>query len=159
MLRLILRCVLIMIAVSVSSAPQAFAKDKIWHIGFLDLNAAPTGSGPPFGNLKFFSEGLGRFGYEEGRDYVIDARFAHGSQPASGVSKRLGGSQCGCDRDDRNSNNPRRQSGDRDDSDRHGRRESSGGKRSCRQPSASGRKCDGSYPFSLWVVGQGTAIL
>ena len=74
-LRVALHIALVMIAVSVLSALPALAKDKIWHIGFLDLNPPPTTERPSF-NLNAFRQGLGELGYEEGRNYVIDARFA-----------------------------------------------------------------------------------
>src|SRR4051794_36403799 len=58
-----------------STAPCALAKDKLWRIGYLDLNLPPTADRPSF-NLRSFQKGLSELGYEEGQNYVIDARFA-----------------------------------------------------------------------------------
>jgi hypothetical protein len=66
MLTLVLRFAIIMFAVLAPSAPHALAKDKIWHIGFLDVNPPPTPDRPS-GNVRWFREGLGQLGYEEGR--------------------------------------------------------------------------------------------
>src|SRR5262249_12321597 len=57
------------------SALRALAKDKLWHIGYLDLNLPPTAERPSI-NLRSFQQGLSELGYEEGRDYVVEARFA-----------------------------------------------------------------------------------
>jgi putative ABC transport system substrate-binding protein len=71
--------VLLIIGVSASPAPHAVAQDKIWRIGFLDLGTPPT-TGMPSRNLEAFQRGLSQLGYEEGRNYVIDARFAETDQ-------------------------------------------------------------------------------
>jgi putative ABC transport system substrate-binding protein len=75
MFKLALRFAIVMLAVLAQPVPQAVAKDKTWHIGFLDVNPPPTPDRPSW-NLKFFREGLSQLGYDKGRDYVIDARFA-----------------------------------------------------------------------------------
>jgi putative ABC transport system substrate-binding protein len=61
------------------SARRALAKDKLWHIGYLDLNLPPTAERPSI-NLRSFQKGLSELGYEEARNYVIDARFADTDQ-------------------------------------------------------------------------------
>jgi putative tryptophan/tyrosine transport system substrate-binding protein len=58
-----------------SFAPCAVAQDKVWHIGWLDQSFPPT-TARPSGNLKAFRQGLAELGYAEGRNYIIDARFA-----------------------------------------------------------------------------------
>jgi putative ABC transport system substrate-binding protein len=63
------------VSASAPPAPWALASDKIWHIGFLDLNRPPTPDWPSL-NLRSFQRGLNELGYEEGRNYVIEARFA-----------------------------------------------------------------------------------
>jgi putative tryptophan/tyrosine transport system substrate-binding protein len=78
-LRIALRFVLIMIAASVSPASHAPAQDKIWRIGFLDLSRPPT-TDRPSGNLEAFKRGLGELGYKEGRNYMVEARFADTDQ-------------------------------------------------------------------------------
>src|SRR4051812_30160409 len=62
-----------------SSAPHALAKDTLWRIGYLDLNLPPTAERPS-SNLRSFQKGLRDLGYEEGRNYVIEARFADTDQ-------------------------------------------------------------------------------
>jgi putative ABC transport system substrate-binding protein len=63
------------IAVSAPPALHALAQDKVWRIGFLDLHAPPTAD-EPSRNLEAFQRGLSELGYKEGRNYVIDVRFA-----------------------------------------------------------------------------------
>ena len=75
MLRIALHFALIMIAVSAPPALRALAQDKIWRIGWLDLSVPPTADRPSR-NLEAFQRGLGELSYKEGRNYVIDARFA-----------------------------------------------------------------------------------
>jgi ABC-type uncharacterized transport system substrate-binding protein len=73
MLRVVLRFALVIIAASVSSAPHA--QERVWRIGFLDMDPSPTPAVPSH-HLRHFQRGLDELGYEEGRNYVIDARFA-----------------------------------------------------------------------------------
>ena len=58
--------------------PGAVAQDKVWHIGWLSLSAPPTTAAS--GTLRPFREALGKLGYTEGRDYIIDARYADTDQ-------------------------------------------------------------------------------
>src|SRR5262249_217180 len=67
------------IALLAPFAQCALAKDKLWRIGWLDLNLPPNAERPSF-NLRSFQRGLGEFGYEEGRNYVIEPRFADTDQ-------------------------------------------------------------------------------
>jgi putative ABC transport system substrate-binding protein len=73
-LRIALYLALIIIAVSAPPTTHALAQSKIWRIGFLDLGT------PPSGNLEPFQRGLDELGYKEGRNYIIDARFADTDQ-------------------------------------------------------------------------------
>src|SRR3954447_3352105 len=54
---------------------QASAKDKVWQIGFFSMNPPPSNDKPSL-DLKWFKQGLAERGYQEGRNYVIEARFA-----------------------------------------------------------------------------------
>ena len=74
-LRIALYFALIIIAVSAPPTTHALAQSKIWRIGFLDLGTPPT-TDRPSGNLEPFQRGLDELGYKEGRNYIIDARFA-----------------------------------------------------------------------------------
>ena len=74
-LRIALYFAFIIIAVSAPPTTHALAQSKIWRIGFLDLGTPPT-TDRPFGNLEPFQRGLDELGYKEGRNYIIDARFA-----------------------------------------------------------------------------------
>src|SRR5215472_13884865 len=58
-----------------SFAPRAVAQDKVWHIGWLDPSVPPTVA-TPSANLEAFRQALSSLGYVEGRNYIIDARFA-----------------------------------------------------------------------------------
>lgn len=62
-------------AVTVSLTP-ASAREKPWHIGWLDPSMAPP-ENKPTQPMKVVEERLGELGYKEGRDYVIDARFGN----------------------------------------------------------------------------------
>ncbi len=53
----------------------AWAADRVWHIGWLDLNPPPADPAT-YPNQEAFRDGLRELGYVEGRDYVIEARFA-----------------------------------------------------------------------------------
>jgi putative ABC transport system substrate-binding protein len=55
--------------------PCAIAQDKMWRIGFLAPSAPPTAAAPS-ANLEAFRQGLNGLGYSEGRNYIIEARFA-----------------------------------------------------------------------------------
>jgi putative ABC transport system substrate-binding protein len=59
-----------------TSAPldAASAADRIWRLGWLDLNAPPPNASGKF-NLQRFLEGMRDLGYVEKRDFVIEARF------------------------------------------------------------------------------------
>ena len=56
----------------------AFAQTprKVWRIGLLSLVARQFYADA--GSLKLFAQGMQEHGYTEGRDYVIEARFADG---------------------------------------------------------------------------------
>jgi putative ABC transport system substrate-binding protein len=53
------------------SAPHVLAKDKLWLIGWLSLQP-PTSTV----DIAAFRQGLAELGYNEGRDYVIDEKYA-----------------------------------------------------------------------------------
>jgi putative ABC transport system substrate-binding protein len=78
-LRIALYFALIIIAVSAPPTTHALGQDKIWRIGFLDLGTPPT-TDRPSRNLEPFQRGLDELGYKEGRNYIIDARFADTDQ-------------------------------------------------------------------------------
>jgi putative ABC transport system substrate-binding protein len=67
---------LILSALGSAFAPRVLAADKVWQIGWLDPNPPPT-SGKPYDNLDAFRSALGELGYVEGRNYVIEGRFAN----------------------------------------------------------------------------------
>jgi putative ABC transport system substrate-binding protein len=60
-------------------APGAVAQDKMWRIGFLDPSVPPTAAAPSR-QLAAFQQGLDGLGYLEGRNYIIEARFADTDQ-------------------------------------------------------------------------------
>ena len=70
-----LRFALLLTVLAASSIFQVVAEDKIRTIGFLDMNPPPTKNKPSL-NLRSFKQGLDERGYQEGRNYVIEARFA-----------------------------------------------------------------------------------
>ena len=70
----VLRFALILVALSVLPAPHALAQDKPWRIGFLSGGLPPVPDKP--GDLAAFRRGLDGLGYQEGRNYVIEGRFA-----------------------------------------------------------------------------------
>ena len=74
-LRIAFYFALIIIAVSAPPTTHALGQDKIWRIGFLDLGTPPT-TDRPSANLEPFQRALDELGYKEGRNYIIDARFA-----------------------------------------------------------------------------------
>ena len=61
--------------VALAEPRAALAGEKIWRIGWLDPNPQPR-SGGPYANLDAFRGALGELGYVEGRNYVIEGRFA-----------------------------------------------------------------------------------
>ena len=74
-LRIAFYFALIIIAVSAPPTSHALGQDKIWRIGFLDLGTPPT-TDRPSRTLEPFQRALDELGYKEGRNYIIDARFA-----------------------------------------------------------------------------------
>jgi putative ABC transport system substrate-binding protein len=56
-------------------AAGALAQQKIWRLGWLTLSTPPA-VGRPYDDLETFKSTLAELGYVEGRNYVIDARFA-----------------------------------------------------------------------------------
>ncbi len=56
-------------------AARAQQSDKLFRIGFVGLTSA---NGPLAERLKAFRDGLSALGHEEGRDIVIEARWADG---------------------------------------------------------------------------------
>jgi putative ABC transport system substrate-binding protein len=66
---------LLIFALSSSFAPYALGQEKLWRIGWLDPSPAPT-SAKPGCCLPIFRKALSELGYVEGRNYVIEGRFA-----------------------------------------------------------------------------------
>ena len=66
---------LILAAVVATLSTTAVAADKVWRIGWLDPNPPPT-PGKPYADLDAFRQALGQLGYVEGRNYIIEGRFA-----------------------------------------------------------------------------------
>ncbi len=67
--------ILVVISALPLCAPCAVAQDKMWRIGFLDLSVPPTAAAPSR-QLAAFQQGLAGLGYLEGRNYILEARFA-----------------------------------------------------------------------------------
>ena len=63
--------------VAASSEAIAQQKTKVWHIGFLGARSRSTPSNPD-AYYDAFVQGMRDLGYVEGRNLVIDARFADG---------------------------------------------------------------------------------
>jgi ABC-type uncharacterized transport system substrate-binding protein len=71
--------ILVVISALTLCAPGAVAQGKVWRIGFLDLSVPPTAAAPS-ANLEAFRQGLDGLGYLEGRNYIMEARFADTDQ-------------------------------------------------------------------------------
>jgi len=65
----------VLLAASTLSIRAMAAADRVWRIGWLDLNPPPT---DPKASLALprFRDGMSELGYVDGRDYVIEPRFA-----------------------------------------------------------------------------------
>jgi putative ABC transport system substrate-binding protein len=57
------------------SIHTALAGERVWRLGWLDLNPAPPDASAVMA-LDTFREGMRELGYAENRDFVIEARFA-----------------------------------------------------------------------------------
>jgi len=57
--------------------PFAQQQGKVWRIGFLSVNSRPTPSNP-IAPIEALVLGLRELGYEEGRNLIIEWRFAEG---------------------------------------------------------------------------------
>ena len=73
---------IVLLAVSVNAEAQQ--QSRVYRVGFLTLLAASPE--PP--TLSAFKQGLKDLGYEEGKNVVIDARFAAGLEGACPNSSR-----------------------------------------------------------------------
>jgi putative ABC transport system substrate-binding protein len=69
---------LVIIALSSSFATRGLGQEKLWRIGWLSPDPAPTPaqSSDATYDLATFREAMGDLGWVEGRSYVIDSRFA-----------------------------------------------------------------------------------
>jgi putative ABC transport system substrate-binding protein len=59
----------------------ARASGKVWRIGFLNVTSASAGPG----GIEAFRQGLRDVGYEEGKNLVIEYRYAEGNLARLGV--------------------------------------------------------------------------
>lgn len=58
-----------------ASAPAALAQEKVWRLGWLTPDPSPAAGGSNV-DLDTFKKALAELGYVEGRNYVIESRFA-----------------------------------------------------------------------------------
>jgi len=67
--------IILVVGTLLSFEPRAVAQGKVWRIGWLDPSVPPTET-TPSPSLRAFQQALSRLGYAEGRNYMIEARFA-----------------------------------------------------------------------------------
>ena len=67
--------IIVIVAALLACAPDAMAQSRVWRIGWLDPSALPTTEKPSRG-LEVFHQRLQGLGYVEGKNYIIEARFA-----------------------------------------------------------------------------------
>ena len=116
-----LRFALLLTVLAASSVFQVVAEDKVRTIGFLDINPPPTKDNTSL-DLQFFKQGLDERGYQEGRNYVIEARFADTDpRRLPALAKELVDLRVDVIVTVGTANNTRRQKGNRKHSDRHDR--------------------------------------
>src|SRR5215831_6755645 len=76
--RLALFCSLITVLLITAPPAQAQQPGKMTRVGFLDTGPAPTPAATSYTPLQAFRRGLDELGYVEGRDIVIETRWAEG---------------------------------------------------------------------------------
>src|SRR5215471_9703935 len=76
--RLALFCSLITVLLITAPPAQAQQPGKMTRVGFLDTGPAPTPAATSYTPLQAFRRGLDELGYVEGRDVVIETRWAEG---------------------------------------------------------------------------------
>src|SRR5215470_6465655 len=65
----------------------AQAAERVYHIGWLDLGVPGVPPSTRSGSLEAFRRGLGELGWIEGRNVVIETRYANDHDPGSAGSK------------------------------------------------------------------------
>jgi putative ABC transport system substrate-binding protein len=58
-----------------ASPLAALGQERVWRLGWLDPNPAPA-AGQSYANLDTFKKALADLGYVEGRNYIVESRFA-----------------------------------------------------------------------------------
>src|SRR5215510_10392269 len=76
--RLALFCSLITVLLITAPPAQAQQPGKMTRVGFLDTGPAPTPAATSYTPLQAFRRGLDELGYVDGRDVVIETRWAEG---------------------------------------------------------------------------------
>jgi ABC-type uncharacterized transport system substrate-binding protein len=71
--------IIVIIGAVLFCAPRTLAQGKAWRIAWLDPSVSPTAAAPSR-NLAAFQDALGKLGYTESRNYILDARFADTDQ-------------------------------------------------------------------------------
>ena len=73
--RTVLAAIFVVIIALLACVPDATAQNRVWRIGWLDPSALPTPEKPSRG-LEVFHQRLQGLGYVDGKNYIIEARFA-----------------------------------------------------------------------------------
>src|SRR5262249_23854277 len=100
------------LAVSILLAPlaaEAQSAQKIWRIGSLSHASSATGAS----EFEALRKGLAEFGYVEGRNIAIEARWAQGDPPAAATARPRSSSSRQMSFVPRDSGEPRCKTGDR----------------------------------------------
>lgn len=66
---------LVLLLAATPAFHAARAGERLWRLGFLDLNPPPSAANAP-GNLEPFLAGMRALGYVQNRDFIVEARYA-----------------------------------------------------------------------------------